>query len=173
MQPKQQDKSFLVAANLWGAIVGPPGRKKSPIADMRIRPLRLIENDCREEHLLRMHEYERALEQDELDLAVWKEQYKRAKKSEENSTPQPLPSRPEHSLEAPIRRRLMTHDTTGEALHKLLAENLAGIYMVRDELSGLLAELDKETRKGDRQLLMSCWNGSGTYESGRIGQGNT
>jgi putative DNA primase/helicase len=58
-------------------------------------------------------------------------------------------------------------------LHKLLAENPAGIYIVRDELSGLLAELDKETRKGDRQLLMSCWNGSGTYESDRIGRGNT
>ena len=68
---------------------------------------------------------------------------------------------------------MITHDATGEALHKLLAENVAGVFIVRDELSGLLAEVDKETRKGDRQFLLTCWNGSGTHESDRIGRGNT
>ena len=72
MQPKQYDKSFLVPANLWGAIVGPPGRKKSPISDMVIQPLQTIEEDWREEHIELMKQHKRALELHELNIAVWR-----------------------------------------------------------------------------------------------------
>ena len=50
-------------------------------------------------------------------------------------------------------------DATTEKLHEILNENPAGVFVVRDELTGWLGELDKPGREGERAFYLQAWNG--------------
>ncbi len=43
--------------------------------------------------------------------------------------------------------------------------------LVRDELSGWLATLNKAGREGEREFWLECWGGKGSYTVDRIGRG--
>ena len=44
-----------------------------------------------------------------------------------------------------------------------MRDNPAGILVIRDELSGWLATLDKPGREGERGFFLSAWNGDTGY----------
>jgi hypothetical protein len=73
--------------------------------------------------------------------------------------------------EPPIRRRLLVTDATYEALHRILAENEHGIFVIWDELAGLLELFERDGRQGERQLFLTAWNGKGNFAVDRIGRG--
>jgi hypothetical protein len=70
-----------------------------------------------------------------------------------------------------LEHRYLTHDPTMEKLGELLRENPQGLLLVRDELSGWLASLDRKGREGERQFFLEAWNGTGSYSFDRIGRG--
>jgi hypothetical protein len=74
--------------------------------------------------------------------------------------------------ERPIMRRYIVNDASPEKLGDLLLENPTGILCNRDELFGLLDNLEREDRASERAFYMSCWNGSDTIEVDRIGRGS-
>lgn len=173
LQCKALDKSWNVVPNLWGLLIGPPGSGRSPVMNMMVKPLACVQGDWYEQYDRAVMEHQRAAKRAELDQRVWEEQYKRSKKAEANGKVVTLPEQPEDSLVAPVRKRLITNDTTGEAVHKLLCENPAGLFVPRDEISGFLAELDKPGRQGERQFHLTCWNGDQGYTYDRIREGRS
>jgi putative DNA primase/helicase len=167
IQPKRQDSTWVVTPNIWGAIVAPPGYLKSPILKAATSPLCAIETLWREQYAAELDEYGTEKEDAELRLAAWKEQ---AKASLKKGTAQPL--RPDTSLRIPTQRRLIVGDSTFEKTHELLAENPAGLLILRDELVGWLAQLDRQGREGERAFSLECWNGDSGFTVDRIGRGS-
>jgi Protein of unknown function (DUF3987) len=84
----------------------------------------------------------------------------------------PTPERPNDDLQEPISRRLVVTDSTSEKLHEIMRDNPAGVLMIRDELTGWLAELEREGRQGERAFCLSAWNGDSPFTIDRIGRGS-
>lgn len=167
MQPKERDSSWIVTPNLWGGIIAGPGMMKSPLVGIVTAPARALEADWRAEYADAQREYEAAQERARLDNAVWAESYKRASK-----TQKPLPTKPELELVEPSQRRLIAVDATFESLHQLLAANPAGVFVLRDELSGWLASLERQGRESERAFYLECWSGDTGFTIDRIGRGS-
>jgi putative DNA primase/helicase len=167
IQPKACDAGWVVVPNLWGGIVAPPGFLKSPTLKTVTAPLYRIESFWREQYQGELEEYETEKEGAELRLAAWKEQ---AKATFKKGVAPPL--RPDTSLRPPTQKRLIVGDATFEKLHELMAENPAGLLVVRDELSGWLSQQDKPGREGERAFSLECWNGDVGHTIDRIGRGS-
>jgi Protein of unknown function (DUF3987)/Domain of unknown function (DUF3854) len=167
IQPKAEDSSWLVIPNLWGAIIAPPGFMKSPILRAITLPLSHIEDVWRAEHSEESSEYESAREQAELRHQAWREDCKRAFRKN-----QPAPIQPDKSISAPVQKRLVLTDATFEKLHEILSENPGGVLVVRDELTGWLAQLDRQGREGERAFFLQAWNGNAGFTVDRIGRGS-
>jgi hypothetical protein len=167
VQPKAQDSSWSVVPNLWGAIVGAPGYMKSPVLRAITLPLARIEDLWRTEYAAASSEYDSAKEHAELRHQAWREQCKQAFKKN-----RPIPVEPDDTVTAPTLKRLVLTDTTFEKLHEILSENPAGVLVVRDELTGWLAQLDKQGREGERGFFLQAWNGDGGFTIDRIGRGS-
>lgn len=167
IQPKRNDDSWIVVPNLWGGIIAPPGMLKSPVIASMTKPARDIEKEWREEHANDQQAYEAGLELHEEEVRAWKDQYRKAANKGETR-----PSKPESSLTQPTLLRLLTSDATFESLHAVLAENPAGLYVLRDELTGWLAGLERPGREQERSFYLECWDGNSSFTIDRIGRGN-
>jgi putative DNA primase/helicase len=166
IQPKRADTAWVVTPNLWALIVLPPGQLKSPALGAFTEHLAHIEARWRVEYERELKDYERWQKEEELRTQVWREKFKEAIRNRQ--TP---PEFQEEERDEPVLRRLIANDPTVEALHKILSQNPAGILLVRDELAGWLATLDKPGREGDRQFFLEAWNGDKPYTLDRIGRG--
>ena len=166
IQPKAADSGWCVTPNLWGGIVAWPGFLKSPAIETTTRPLRRIQQEWCSEHEAELAEYGRAQEEWELRRAAWRDQFKASTKK--GNAP---PERPMDPPAEPTLRRLIVNDATFEALHQTMAENPAGILVIRDELTGWWSTLDRAGREGERAFCLSAWNGDTGHTIDRIGRG--
>ena len=167
IQPKRDDNSWIVVPNLWGGIVAPPGMHKSPVIACMTQPARAIESEWREAYAGAEQAYNAALELQEEEERAWRAQYQTAaKKGKER------PAKPVSSLVAPMPRRLLTSDATFESLHCILRENPSGLFVLRDELTGWLAGLERQGREQERAFYLECWNGDAAFTIDRIGRGS-
>ncbi len=166
IQPKANDTGWIVVPNLWGGIIAPPGFMKSPVIQAVIRPLSRIQSDWRLEHERALAEHEVENEKCELRLAAWRENYKRSAKAGNEG-----PERPTDVLDQPKPRRLIVNDATSEALHAVMNENPAGVFVIRDELTGWWSTLDRQGREGERAFCLQAWNGDTGHTIDRIGRG--
>lgn len=71
------------------------------------------------------------------------------------------------------RPRFVIRDATPEALQDKFHGWPAGMMCVRDELSGLIHELDKQGRESQRSMLIEGWNGNTRYTTDRRHSVNT
>lgn len=166
IQPKANDSGWIVTPNLWGAIIAPPGYLKSPVIQAATRPLNQIQKLWWEEHKEALKTYSDAKEEFDLRHSAWKESFKSCLKK--NKVP------PEKSTDAPVEpmlRRLIVNDCTFESLHQMMSENPAGVILVRDELTGWLASLDRSGREGERAFCLQAWNGDTGHTIDRIARG--
>lgn len=141
IQPKERDDSWRVVPNLWGGLVAPPGGKKSPLMGLINGPLMEIENRLQREY-----------------AASW---------AKFQSASRPSADEPDK----PKRRRLVVNDATFEQLHVIMSENSGGVFVIRDELTGWLGELDRAGREGERAFFLSAWSGDRPHTIDRIGRG--
>jgi hypothetical protein len=169
IQPKANDTGWVVVPNLWGGIVAPPGFLKSPVIHAISRPLVKIEELWRNEFKFQLDEYK--LEKEEIDLRYsgWKELYKQASKNPEKK--RIVPIRPDDTLAEPLLKRLLANDATFEKLHEIMAQNPAGVLVIRDELTGWWSQLDRAGREGERAFCLQAWNGDTGHTIDRIGRG--
>jgi len=177
IKPKQKD-DWLVIPNLWGGIVGRPGKMKTPAVSEVMQPLGKLEADAKQAFDLSMATYQAELE----DYKAEKEALKSAMLNTKKQALQnklvkldslALKNRLLQLLEPkkPIWKRYKTNDATIEKLSELLADNLRGLLIYRDELIGLLSTWDQEGREGDRAFFLEAWNGYGSLTTDRIGRG--
>lgn len=171
VRPKLQDR-WIERAILWGAVIGRPSAGKSPALAPARRMLARLEAGESKEHAERLREFQA----DQAVAAVTAENAKQALraaiKGGDTAKTQALArvaTAPE--LEAPQEPRIVVADATVEKLGELLNANPRGLLMVRDELTGWLASLDREGRECDRSFWLECWNGTGPFVVDRIGRG--
>jgi hypothetical protein len=139
--------------NLYIALIALSGTGKSPVTSFFFRAIRKLEK-------LFQSAFESALERYELELLQWQ------KESKKNDLVQrPKPARPQ-------REDLLVDDWTTESLTDTLDANPYGILAYRDELAGLLQELDKYSSGssgGTKNRLMSAYD-CGPWKTSRVNQ---
>lgn len=151
IQPKAADDGWWVVPTLWGGVILPPGFLKSPTLQLITQPLVEIEGLRRAEYAHESAAFELEGELFNIELAAWKESCKRSiKKGEEP------PPRPDRELMLPVQRRLIITDSTFEKLHEIMHDNPAGVLMNCDELTGWLAQLDREGRQAERAFCLTA-----------------
>jgi hypothetical protein len=178
VQPKVADTSWLVIPNLWGGMIAQPGFMKSPILQSVTRPLTRIEERWNAEYQAALNEYGFEQRKSKLSWEVWDDEYKRSIKSRK-TTPNNSEAKSAESIKPPearpiepTQRRLMLSDATFEKLHEILSHNPEGVFVVRDELTGWLSQLDKLGREGERAFFLQAWNGDSGFSIDRVGRGS-
>lgn len=141
---------------LWCAIVGNPSSSKSPALDVIRDPLKVIEDDLAEGY--KLGTLQRYAEQKAL-AEVHTEQYQRELKNavKEGLEPPPMPEEAREPEKPPRPRTLIT-DTTIEKAAELLAHNNRGLCLMRDELSGFIANFERHGGS-DREFYLEGFGG--------------
>lgn len=167
IQPKRQDDSWIVVPNLWGGIIGSPGLMKSPVMGCMTQPIRAMEREWITAHEIEKQDYLAAQELYEIELRAWKDG---CTKSFKTGTARPEKPQPPASLQ-PL-RRLIVNDATFESLHTRLAENPAGAFVLRDELTGWLSGLERQGHEQERAFYLECWSGDSSFTIDRVTRGS-
>jgi hypothetical protein len=168
VRPKQSDFSWEIPSNLWGGLVGAPGLLKTPLLAAITKPLAVIESAWREENKQAQTRFELRQAQMKIEQEIWSRKYKQACESGDPAfdNHRPEPEAP------PAQKRLIITDATSEKLQELMIQNPPGLFLVRDELCGFIATLDKAGREADRAFYLQSWSGNESFSVDRIGRGS-
>jgi putative DNA primase/helicase len=171
IRPKQFD-DWIVVPNLWGVVIASPSQLKSPAVEASLSHVKRLDIESKEQFDEEMKTYEcdkdfKKLERDHTK----KEALKLLNGKKPDEARALLES--QEDVEPPIRRRRYTNDSTIEKLGELLVQNPNGMLVYRDEIHGFLKTIDSESRPNDRAFYLEGWNGTGSYQSDRIGRGTT
>ena len=159
IQPKQHDPLWTEQARLWGAIVGPPSIKKSPIISEVTKPIVALDAKAHGTWGEAMKDYKAKLKE-----------WKKGDQGDEEPV-------------APRKDRYLVENATIEALSEVLRDDAGGkmtsplgkVLVRQDELSEFLANLDKYTPNGkgsaDRGSYLRLYNG-GRFSIDRIIRGS-
>jgi len=182
IRPKRRD-DWLELANLWGCIIARPGLLKTPALQQALVHLRRLvakayekyKEACQNHDISDMLRAQRKkIVEDQIRNAL-KESAKKKNTAEKDQAEETAREMAEKHLkeanEKPVCRRYEVNDSTIPKLGELLAENPNGLLLVRDELSGLLRELDNEEHAGDRAKYLEMWDGKGELTYDRVGRG--
>lgn len=168
IRPKLRD-DWEELANLWGVIIGPPSVMKSTALHEALRPLRALEGRSQETH--------------EAEVIAWRARQESAKVVREAARYKATQSarKGQHFdaaalltqglEEEPKARRYIANDATIPALCDVLRANPNGVLVHRDELSGLIRELDREGMEGSRSFYISAYSGKEAHTQDRIARG--
>src|SRR5580700_2077096 len=154
--PKAKDKGWFEPITISGAVIADSGKKKSPTWKALMRPLHELEKDWQREYSKRMAEYSSA-------VTAYERACKEAAKNKiECAVSEPVePSKP---------KRLVLNDSTHEQMHVICKDNPQGLLFERDELSGLVAELDMVGREGMRGFFLDGMTGDSSKTVDRVGR---
>jgi hypothetical protein len=155
--PKGLDRSWKVTPVLWGGIVGRPGTKKSPCMDKAITPLMEIEKRLGNDHVLKLQKYQ-------TDKHIYDALVKKLKASSGGASPSLLPPRPEE----PQPERLVVNDTSYQKLGEIHHWSPRGLIVCRDELVGLLEDVEDKGQEGAKAFYLAAWNGNQTHSVDRV-----
>ena len=175
VRPKLLD-DWIVVPNLWGAIIAPPSKKKSPSMADGTKPLKWLAAQARTKHAKAMEVYQEEVEQYEVMMtAARKAMSKAAEKSDDEGievAKARIAALKDSKPKPPTLKRYTTNDATIEKLGDLLVENPQGLLTERDELAGLLTSFDKSGHESDRAFYLEAWNGTDGHEVDRIARGS-
>jgi hypothetical protein len=156
---------WIEAAHLWFALIGAPSTGKTPALRPTIDASGRLEREAEPAWHDKLARYKRDAEAASATDKAWREQVVRAIKDKKAPPERPADA---EAPDQPPRPRVITMDTSTEALQRLLADNPRGLLHVRDELAGWLGSFDRYGGNGaDRSFYLECWNG-GAYVSDRI-----
>ncbi|HNH45037.1 MAG TPA: YfjI family protein, partial [Agitococcus sp.] len=179
IKPKQKD-DWLIVPNLWGGIVANPTQKKTPAIDSGMRILNCVINEAQTDYENALKQYKKDVLSYDTDLDSLKSELKSSANPNAKKTPKHTKEElidlickmEEEAPCPPMLRRYKTNDSTVAKLGELEQQNPNGILVLRDELIGLLSSLDKEGNEGDRAFYLEGFNGTGSYDTDRIGRGH-
>jgi len=166
----QRKSDWTVIANLWGLVIGRPGMMKSPAMSQATAPLKRLAARAQDEHEAALVEWRASDKLRELQA----EAGEKKARAELAKNPRADVS---HLIDGgagepePALRRYTTANATPEALGELLRQNPQGLMLERDEIMGLLRDLDREEKADHRAFLLEAWDGGGSFTFDRIGRG--
>lgn len=120
---------WIVQANLWLAVIGKSGVKKSPAIKHILKPLQNIDKENYDQYKKDKTTYELAL------------------------------ANGEKNLEKPRYNQLIVDDTTIEALNGVLLNNPKGVLMYKDELVTLFSDAKRYDGGGNEDKFLSIYDG--------------
>ena len=169
--PKQHD-DWIEVPNLWGAIIGPPSAMKSPAMQSALGPVYELQDEMR---AARQAQLDGADIDDVLNGLDAKEAKKKAaaalKAGDRETAKALIANASKTDDEDPPCPRIVVNDATVEKLGELLNENPRGLLLIRDELPGFLARMEREECASERAFYLEAFNGSGRFTYDRIGRG--
>lgn len=175
VRPKLLD-DWIVTPNLWGAVIAPPSKKKSPSMADGLKPLKWLAATARAKHAKAMEAFADEIEQHNMRVASVKKSMQKASDRGDDEAIEEAKARLAALKEAepkpPIMKRYTTNDATIEKLGDLLLQNPQGLLTERDELAGLLLSFEKTGHEADRAFYLEAWNGTDGHEVDRIGRGS-
>lgn len=140
---------------LWRALVGNPSSGKSPALDCILNPIRSREWEMGEAHKETLKRYEADCETARIRYESWQADVKSAVKNEKE--PPVLPASAEKP-EKPPRPRIIIADSTIEKTGAILSHVPKGLLLYRDELAGLLTNLQRHGGD-DRAFYIESYGG--------------
>jgi len=151
-------RSWSEPATLWTTVVAFSGDRKTPGLNVTLRALDLIEKNNRIAVQQARLAHETRVQKAKEVAKKWKEDREKA------LTGQPARDPPAMPIEAIdpgdfIAPRLYTNDPTIEKLGLLLGVRTRGMMLIRDELSGLFANMRRYSSGSDRPFWLEAWNG--------------
>ncbi|RZK44523.1 MAG: DUF3987 domain-containing protein [Hymenobacter sp.] len=173
--PKQHDTSWTEVPNLWGAVVGEPSKMKTPAINAGMSFLYKLEQEAQKVYSKAAMAHEAEAEVLKARKDALKGQLKVAAKEDDQDRLAEI-TMALASLgngAAPSPRRYVVNDSTVEKLTELLGEDSWGLFVFRDELTGLLQTWEKPGHENDRAFYLEAWSGTKGYTSDRIGRGTT
>ncbi|WP_191254334.1 DUF3987 domain-containing protein, partial [Kordiimonas sediminis] len=154
---------------LWLALVGDPSSGKSPAMEPVLDLLRTLEADMVPIYEEALRAYETDKQEAALIRQNWEKDIKTAQAEGGG-----VPMMPQAAVEPrpPERQRLTMGDATSEALCLAMQGNPKGFLNVRDELTGLFANLDRYagSKGGDRALYLEAYGGK-SFTQDRVKNG--
>jgi putative DNA primase/helicase len=168
VQPKERD-DWQVVPNLWGALIGRPGVKKSPALGEAKRPLDRLQ--AAEFELWQVEHSAWALDCKVAELQGLDNEKKAKGLANKDATACRALLEPVSGPDEPTARRFETNDVTVEKLGEVLQQNPWGTLIYRDELYGLLTGLDRQGQEGARSFYLQGYDGNQGYTFDRIGRG--
>lgn len=186
IMPKRYD-NWDIVPNLWGAVIGKPSSKKSPSITEAMKPIDNLVSKARADYELTKQEHEtQKLINDSKAKIAGKELKKLADTlasqtddDKDKVTNDDLREKAafianskKQDESIPIPRRHMVGNITMEKLGEIENQNNNGVLQFRDELSGFLASLEKDSEQEQRAFYLSGFNGTGSEMVDRIGRGS-
>ena len=188
IMPKRYD-NWDIVPNLWGAVIGKPSSKKSPSITEAMKPIDNLVSKARADYELNKQEHEtQKLINDSKAKIAEKELKKLADTlasqtddddAKDKVTDDDLRQKAAFIADSkkqdesiPIPRRHMVGNITMEKLGEIENQNNNGVLQFRDELSGFLSSLEKDSEQEQRAFYLSGFNGTGSEMVDRIGRGS-
>ena len=175
VRPKLLD-DWIVVPNLWGAIIAPPSKKKTPSMADGTKPLKWLAATARQKHAKAMEAYQEEMDQFDVMMTAAKKAMAKAAEAADDDKVAAAKARMAALKDAkprpPTLKRYTTNDATIEKLGDLLVDNPQGLLTERDELAGLLTSFDKSGHESDRAFYLEAWNGTDGHEIDRIARGS-
>jgi hypothetical protein len=150
-------RSWSEPMTLWTCVVAHSGDRKSPGLDVTVRALDRIEENTSDAISAARLAHEARRQNAREAAKEWKVQRKAALNAEPRREP---PAMPREAIDPGdfIYPRLYATDPTIESLAPLLEARPRGMMLIRDELFGLFANMDKYGGS-DRPFWLEAWNG--------------
>lgn len=182
IRPKKLD-DWEVIPNLWGAVIAPPSKKKSPTMSEATGLLDRLQGEYGKqfERDKAGAEFESLANKAMLD-DVKGQLSKAAKGAGKDRAVNPDDMQKlkadymelsENAEPEPTRRLFKTNETSVQSMTVLQTQNPRGLLVERDELTGLLAKWETEQGQEERTYFLQGWNGNGSYTDFKIGRGLT
>ncbi|WP_254492199.1 YfjI family protein [Bartonella sp. B1099] len=170
--PKQHD-DWTIVPNLWGALIGQSSTYKTPAMKAALAPITRLQKEWYKEWLKQKERQEIEERLESLDKREKERQANKALKKGECETARALlfETLSKDSAHDDDVSRFIVNDVTVEKLGELLKENPRGLLMVRDELSGFLANLERKEYQTDRSFYLTAFNGDDQFTYDRIERG--
>ncbi len=188
IMPKRYD-NWDIVPNLWGAVIGKPSSKKSPSITEAMKPIDNLVSKARSDYELNKQKHETQKLINDSKAKIAEKELKKladtlASQTDDNDckdkvTEDDLRQKAAFIADSkkqdesiPIPRRHMVGNITMEKLGEIENQNNNGVLQFRDELSGFLASLEKDSEQEQRAFYLSGFNGTGSEMVDRIGRGS-
>ncbi len=186
IMPKRYD-NWDIVPNLWGAIIGKPSSKKSPSITEAMKPIDNLVSKARADYELNKQEHETQKLINDSKAKIAEKELKKLADTLASQTDEDTDKVTDDDLRQkaafiadskkqdesiPIPRRHMVGNITMEKLGEIENQNNNGVLQFRDELSGFLASLEKDSEQEQRAFYLSGFNGTGSEMVDRIGRGS-
>lgn len=166
--PKALD-DWTVCPNLWGMVVGPPGVQKSPALLEALGPICRLDDAERKAFQAKHDDWAIEAELDRLKAdGNRKEAQKLAVKDRDKAR---LLLAPIESCPEPVARRYVVNDATVEKLQEILVDHPLGLLVFRDELYGLICQMERPGQEGSRGFYLTGYDGKSGYTTDRVIRG--